>query len=189
MIRSTECARCEQELVFPSEWVDRSIKCPQCGNVVAIIPEMIGEKRARRTLFPRRFVRAAGAIALVSGLVLLFMMPWEQSVQAVQDPMLRFRCTHCDRVHQRARAGWEREVLASIDLTESERAKVVPIPEEIASKCPNCGQAAAYLQSRTSLCPDCGHWAPSFEPLILSALRRAPVCSHCASPGAGEDED
>jgi len=126
---------------------------------------------------------------MVSGLAALFMMPWEQSVQAVQDPLLRLRCTHCDRAHERGRTEWEQAFVASIDLTETDQAMAVPIPGETPTVCPHCGETAAYLQPRTALCPDCGHWAPSFEPLLLSALRRAPECGHCAGLRAQDDED
>jgi len=178
MIRSTKCA-CEHELIFPSEWVERSIQCPRCGNVVTITLQMIGQKRTRSFTLLRRAAQAAGALALVLSLVFTFMMPWEKTVQAVQDPLLRLRCTNCDGVHDRERLGWEKEVFDSIEPASAEKASGVPLLEETPSTCPHCGQKAAYLQTRTALCSKCGHWAPSFEPLIVSALRRAPGCPHC----------
>jgi predicted Zn-ribbon and HTH transcriptional regulator len=181
MIRSTKCANCEYELIFPSEWVERSIQCPRCKNVLPITPQMVGQKRSRNLTLLRRTVQAAGALIVVLGLVFLFMMPWGKAVQAVQDPMLKLRCTRCDGLHERERSDWEKEVFDSIEVTDAEKATSVPILEEVPSTCPHCGEKAAYLQTRTALCPKCGHWAPSFEPLIVSALRRAPGCPHCAA--------
>ena len=184
MIRSTECPLCQYEMVFPGEWVDRSIQCPRCRRVVTITHRMMGLKKSKPWTFPWRALRIGMGLAMISGISFAVMAPREEKTELTKDPVLRLRCTNCDRVHTRPRVEWEAEVFDSAEFSEEEVRDGALAPEELPSNCPGCEGKTCYPESKTALCTRCGHWAPSFEPILGTAFHNLPKCRHCTFAAA-----
>jgi len=181
MIRSTECSKCNWEMVFPGQWIGRSVQCPRCHQVCEVTRDMFGQKKEKKSSgLPWRGVKTGLALVAVSSFVFGYMNNNEDTAQLpIKDPVIKMRCTSCDTRDQRKRLEWETEAFEKADIPNNSDKEFVFAPEEVPIKCNRCSEEALYLESRTSPCTQCGHFAPNFEATFFSRFHRHNGCRHC----------
>lgn len=186
MIRSTECTKCKWEMVFPDLWIGRSVQCPRCHQVCEVTHALFGQKKdKKRTGLPWRGVKTGLALAAVSSFVFGYMSNKEKpATLPIRDPVIKLRCTSCDAGDKRKREEWETEAFAKAEIPSDPHQEVVFAPEEVPIKCNRCNEEAMYLESRTSPCTQCGHFAPNFKTTLLSKFYRYDGCRHCQGKDA-----
>lgn len=180
MMRSVECPKCGMDLVVRSNWVERTIRCRQCGRQVALTYEMFGlkspPKRQSRSIYRRGASILCGLVLLLS---LSALSPALSTFEAIQDPLLLLRCTHCDRSHESGRDDWEQAALNLRSLDAGNNRGAIQLLEQTQVPCPHCGEIAAMQEHLTAECERCGHLAPALDPFLPRKFYQPLGCRHC----------
>jgi hypothetical protein len=150
---------------------------------------LFGQKKERKSSsLPWRGVKTGLALAAVTSIVFGYMNNNDDTRKKlpIKDPVIKMRCTSCDTRDQRNRMDWETEAFEKAVIPDDTEKEIVFAPEEVPIKCNHCSEEALYLESRTSPCTQCGHFAPNFEAKFFSRLYRHNGCRHCLGKDATE---